>query len=41
MARPAAEIEPDSPTSSSSLILPGPMDPLGQVDPKGQPRHGR
>src|SRR5215831_2660973 len=27
MARPAAEIDPDSPTSSSSLILPGPIAP--------------
>src|SRR5262245_26927921 len=27
IARPAAEIDPDSPTSSSSLILPGPIAP--------------
>ena len=27
IARPAAEIEPDSPMSSSSLILPGPIAP--------------
>src|SRR5215472_6664646 len=30
IARPAAEIEPDSPTSSSSLILPGPRAPLAR-----------